>query len=134
MVGKSLIFLDKIFNVHSFRKNVVRTDIVQCQTLTSQSSSRLSSKFLQAWQVRARKFFSRVQRNCQKCGLAVTAKAQIFGMLNSQYLLFFFCTGFTYNRIYSLLNKFSSYRQLYCSLSLLILKCVKCLQDIFFIH
>lgn len=35
----------------------------------------------------------------------------------------FFCTGFTYNRIYSLLNKFSSYRQLYCSLSLLILKC-----------
>lgn len=39
----------------------------------------------------------------------------------------FFCTGFTYNRIYSLLNKFSSYRQLYCSLSLLILKCVKCL-------
>lgn len=89
MVGKSLIFLDKIFNVHSFRKNVDRTDIVQCQTLTSQSSSRLSSKFLQAWQVRARKFFSRVQRNCQKCGLAVTAKAQIFGMLNSQYLLFF---------------------------------------------
>lgn len=134
MVGKSLIFLEKIFNVHSFRKNVVRTDIVQCQTLTSQSSSRLSSKFLQAWQVRARKFFSKVQRNCQKCGLAVTAKAQIFGMLNSQYLLFFSALALHITAYTHFQNKFSSYRQLYCSLSLLILKCVKCLQDIFFIH
>lgn len=134
MVGKSLIFLYKIFNVHSFRKNVVRTDIVQCQTLTSQSSSRLSSKFLQGMAGASSQVFFEGTEKLLEVWFSSDSESPDLRDVKQLVSAIFFCTGFTYNRIYSLLNKFSSYRQLYCSLSLLILKCVKCLQDIFFIH